>query len=177
MKKLTGFFRHALVVIFFLGCITASAAEKTGHSGFAETPQAGWKAPDFSLQAITGETVKFRDYRGKVVFLYFWAPWCHFCKEEFPQLKKLLNRFKDRGLSVIAIAVDSRGNVDSFVKRNRADFPILIDQYGSAVRPYKVKSLPVSFVIGRDGTVLSTITGPKDYLSEEATGFFEELLK
>lgn len=65
--------------------------------------------PDFTVPTIDGQTIKLSDYRGKVVVLDFWATWCPPCRKEVPQLVRLVDRNRERGLEIIGLHIDDRG--------------------------------------------------------------------
>src|SRR5258708_8010116 len=66
----------------------------------------GQPAPDFSLTAVDGKTVKLSDFRGKAVLLNFWATWCEPCKIEMPWFVDLQNKYGPQGLQVVGVAMD-----------------------------------------------------------------------
>jgi peroxiredoxin len=135
------------------------------------------KAPGIKLKDLSGIERSLSEFRGKVVVVHFWATWCEPCKEEFPALGELWRRLGPGGFEVVAVAVDSRKRVARFVREYGVEFPVLIDQYGGAMRSYRVGMIPVSVVIGRDGMVVGTVLGPRDYMSPEAIEFFEALVE
>jgi thiol-disulfide isomerase/thioredoxin len=75
-------------------------------------------ASDFSLQDMSGKTVRLSDYKGKVVLLEFWATWCPPCRASVPGLEKLHKAYKDKGLVLLAVSMDDGGTdeVRSFIK-------------------------------------------------------------
>src|ERR1700749_2575828 len=60
-------------------------------------------APDFTLSTPDGKKVALKDYRGKVVFLNFWATWCPSCRTEMPEMNKLYQEFKGKGFEIVAV--------------------------------------------------------------------------
>ena len=62
-----------------------------------EYPEMDFIAPSFELPSLSGGKVNLKDYRGKVVFINFWATWCATCKVEMPSMQKVYDQFKDRG--------------------------------------------------------------------------------
>jgi len=135
------------------------------------------RAPDFALKDLSGKVRSLAEFRGRVVLIHFWASWCIPCKQEFPALSSLASEFGPRGLVVLGVAGDSRERVEAFLEENRAGFLILIDQYGSAMRDYRVGVIPVSVIVGKDGIIKGTLAGPHDYGSEDARGYFEKTLE
>ncbi|MCL4873467.1 TlpA family protein disulfide reductase [bacterium] len=134
-------------------------------------------APDIRLKDLDGIERSLSDFRGKTVLLHFWASWCEPCRQEFPALSKLASDFRDKGLVVIGVAVDSRRRVMEFLEKSPAGFPVLIDQYGEAKKSYRVGVIPMSVIIGKSGRVEGVLAGPRDYGSPAAAEFFENSLK
>ena len=120
-----------------------------GYSG-----QIGTMAPAFSLVDLNGKVITLEQFKGKVVFLDFWAPWCIPCREELPELDKLNKKFHNEGLEVIGISIDaSEKNVAAFLKKVPLGVHIVIDKKNEVSDAYRVSSLPTGFIIGRDGII------------------------
>ena len=114
----------------------------------------GTVAPAFSLEDLNGKAVTLEQFKGKVVFVAFWAPWCGPCKEELPELGKLYNKYRNDGFEVIGISLDgSRSDVSKFIQKINIEFLILMDKKDAAGNAYRVSSLPVGFLIGKDGII------------------------
>lgn len=93
-------------------------------------------------------------YKGKVVYLDFWASWCKPCRESFPWMNAIEDNYRDRGLVVIAVNLDhDRGLAQDFLQQNPADFKIVYDPGGTLAEKYKVGAMPTSVLIGRDGKI------------------------
>lgn len=161
--------------------VAAQAAAGQGHhqlQPFSVQPaKDAEEAADFALIDMEGKERRLAEFDGKVLLIHFWASWCEPCRLEFPALSRLAADLSGRGFAVVAIAGDSRDRVEGFLKENRANFPVLIDQYGSVMRKYRVSLIPVSVIVGRDGLVQGTLVGPRDYGSGEARAYFEKILK
>src|SRR5271167_2136714 len=120
-------------------------------------------APDFSLEALDGKTLRLSDLRGKAVLLNFWATWCGPCKIEMPWFVDFQNQYGSQGLQIVGVAMDdaSKEDIGKFAKDLGVNYPILIgkesvgDQYGG------VPALPETFLIGRDGKIIDKIIGLK----------------
>ena len=111
-------------------------------------------------------------YKGKVVYLDFWASWCTPCLRSFPWMNDLADSYKAKGLVVIAVNVDhQRDLAQAFLRQHPADFHVAYDPDGSLAEHYNVEAMPTSFLIGRDGKVHYVHSGfyPKkidDYLAQ-----------
>jgi cytochrome c biogenesis protein CcmG, thiol:disulfide interchange protein DsbE len=93
-------------------------------------------------------------YKGKVVYLDFWASWCTPCKLSFPWMNDLARTYAQQGLVVIAVNVDhDRAAASAFLHDTPASFPVIYDPDGKIAEQFKVKDMPTSVLIGRDGAV------------------------
>lgn len=126
----------------------------------------GKVAPDFELPDLSEQEVRLSDYRGKVVFLNFWATWCKPCKEEMPSMEVLYRTYKDDGLVVLAVSIDrvtTKDDIPPFVKSMDLSFPVLVDSWGQTDKRYKLMGVPETYIIDRDGVLRGKIIGPRDW--------------
>jgi thiol-disulfide isomerase/thioredoxin len=109
---------------------------------------------DFEATTLDGRAVRLSDLKGKVVLVNFWATWCGPCVQEMPTLVDVYQKYRDRGLEILAISVDeeaARYKVGRFVKEHELNFPVLYDN--GIAELYNVASYPTSLLIDREGTV------------------------
>jgi len=137
------------------------------------------QAPDFTLNLLNGEETALRDYRGQVVMLNFWATWCAPCRKEMPEMQDLWQKFKDKGFVVLAISEDEghEKRIKGFVKKLGLSFPILLDPQGEVSDRYKSTGLPTTFLIDRDGKVVATVVGLRDWGNAESVALIKSLLE
>ena len=146
------------------GSADAGAASKDGMR----------MAPNADLVLVDQDGVEHRlsDYRGKTVFLNFWATWCGPCQREIPDIEKL---YRDRGenegdLVVLGVAnpkTDSRPNnsdvseadVKAFIDERGITYPVLMDTTGEMFSGYRILSFPTTFMIDKDGNIFGYISG------------------
>jgi thiol-disulfide isomerase/thioredoxin len=103
---------------------------------------------------VNGNVVTLKQFRGKVVFLDFWAPWCDPCREELPALDALYKKYSNDGLEVIGIDIDSSEKLAAeFLRKVPVAFTVLIDKKSIMRREYNFRALPTAFIIGRDGVI------------------------
>ena len=99
-------------------------------------------------------------YRGKVVWVDFWASWCTPCRRSFPWLNEIMVEYADQGFVVVGVNVDTeRGLAEQFLRETPADFPIVYDPEGKLAKEYEVLGMPSSFLLGPDGRVISSHIG------------------
>jgi len=93
-------------------------------------------------------------YKGKVVYLDFWASWCNPCRQSFPWMNELQQRYAANGLVVLAVNVDhNRGDAEDFLRNYDPSFKVLFDPAGSIAQQFNLKDMPTSVLIGRDGKI------------------------
>lgn len=124
--------------------------------------EAGELAPDFSLSDISGNTVKLSDFKGKVVYLDFWASWCGPCKQSFPWMNEMHVKYAGQGLQIVAVNLDTKPeSAKQFLTGNPASFTVLLDPASSTPSKYKIKGMPTSILIGAHGKIVSRHAGFK----------------
>ena len=123
------------------------------------------KAPELTLNLITGKKLSLSDMRGKPVLITFWATSCPGCIKEMPHLVELYNELHGKGLEVIGIAMpyDRPDHVMEMVKRKKLPYPIALDIQAEAVRAFgNVKLTPTSFLIDKQGKIIKHKIGEMD---------------
>ena len=140
---------------------------------------AGTEAIDFTLPDLDGKPVSLKDFRGKVVFLNFWATWCKPCEDEMPSMQSLYEALKDEPFEILAVSVDSEGPevVREFVRRYRLTFPVLHDRRGKIKEIYKTTGVPETFIIDQNGIIAEKVWGPRDWSRHENIEVILDLLK
>lgn len=126
----------------------------------------GKEAPDFALTDLNDKPYRLSDFRGKVVFLNFWATWCAPCREEMPSMEVLYRNFEKDGLVILAVSIDrvtTTKDIPPFVKGMNLTFPVLIDSWGKTDKPYKRMGVPETFIIDRQGIIREIVIGPRDW--------------
>jgi peroxiredoxin len=123
--------------------------------------RAGAPAPGFQLKDLAGHTVRLSDYRGKVVVINFWATWCAPCLAEMPELVKLQQDYKAKGIQVIGVAAatDHRSKAVKITRRLKLNYPGVIGtkRLESAYGIGDV--LPLTVVVDRNGIIRDRILG------------------
>jgi thiol-disulfide isomerase/thioredoxin len=116
-------------------------------------------APPFSLPGLHG-SVTLASLAGRLVYVDFWASWCGPCRQSFPWMATLHERYAAKGLTVVAINVDKdRDAADAFLLEHPAPFVIAFDPSGRTAESFHVATMPSSYLVGRDGAILRTMAG------------------
>lgn len=130
-------------------------------------------APEFVAPAVGGDSLRLSDFRGKFVFLDFWATWCGPCVNELPNLKKLHESFPDGGLTIIGLAHDDPRDVEDSI-RNR-EIPYVNGISDKKIeRAYGIVSWPTTFLIAPDGEIIAkNLRGEKlvDFVKEKISAY------
>lgn len=125
-------------------------------------------APDFTLNDQYGVEHTLSDYRGKVVFLNFWATWCPPCRAEMPDIQKLYEAYgdaEDAEVVILAVATPNVGGesdeavVIAFLEENGYTYPVVMDPTGQVLHNYGISAFPTTFMIDAEGNVFGYVTG------------------
>jgi len=170
--------RIALILVCFFA-LPAAAAVEPGHELDLIKPNRPLQAKDFKVAALDGGRLRLADLKGKVVFLNLWATWCPPCKEEMPAMERLWQRYKDQGLVVIALSMDSAGAkvVKPYIEQSKYTYPVGLDPKMEVAQLYGARSVPSTFIIDRSGALRAIALGPRDWDGKAAFAYFEALLK
>ncbi len=146
-----------------------------------QTPTQKLQAMDFTVTDLKGNQVKLSDYRGKVVFLNFWATWCPWCVKEMPSMETLMtNLQKKYSNQFVILAVDageSVSQVEKWLKGKDLRFHFVLDSKGQVNGMYGVRGLPSTYIVKKNGEILGRAVGARDWSTEAAHNLFEALLK
>ena len=134
----------------------------------AETNEVGIRrgniAPDFSLETLEGEVLSLSEFKGKKVFINFWATWCPPCRAEMPDIQKFS---EDEDVVVLAINLthteDSIVTVDKFIEDREFTFPILTDKNGEVAEQFLIQAYPTSFIVDSNGRIQYVALGALNY--------------
>ena len=142
---------------------------------------AGNKAPDFTLPDLKGNPVSLNGFKGKVVFLNFWATWCKPCEEEMPSMQILYNELKSQNqpFEIVAVSIDSEGPevVQKFIERYNITFTVLHDRNGRIKDTYKTTGVPETFIIDQSGIIAEKVWGPRDWRTRDSVKTIMDLLE
>ena len=121
-------------------------------------------AEDFTLTTLQGEEVTLSDYKGKIVFLNFWATWCEPCIEEMPHMQSVYEKHPDIAMLAVNLTSKDLGIdvVKQFVDDLEVTFPILLDEAHVVGKQYSILALPTSYIIDPEGRVFKEVVGPMD---------------
>ena len=149
----------ALLVVALLGLLATQGCQ-AGLLGHA--------APDFTLVDLEGNMVSLSDFRGETVFINFWATWCPPCRAEMPAIEAVYQKYKDKGVVVIGIDFwESDGLVRQYIQDGGYSWTFVTDATGEVTASYRVKAIPTSFFIDREGVIRAVNIGDMTKLAME----------
>ena len=153
---------HKLILLSFLVLLLSLPA-------FSQVLKVGSNAPDFSLQLQqdgkpSDKTVTLSSYKGKILFLHFWATWCPPCKLELPHMESLAKKLASQGdkakMEFLAVCIsDSQKALTSFMQKNGYTFPSALDEPGLVAMKYGIQGVPTSILISPEGKILKIQIG------------------
>jgi len=185
MKKNLLIWGIALILIVVAIFVTNGYTKETAKTNPQDSSQnkisvaidvsKGEEAMNFTLTDLEGNKVSLKDFRGKNVYLNFWATWCPPCRSEMPEIEKVYQQYKDKGLVVLAVDLgEDKDTVKNFIKDNKYNFRVLLDSDQSVASKYNISSIPVSYFIGKDGKIVAKKVGALQ--EEEMQSYIKELM-
>ena len=175
----------ALIALTIYADRATRLSSKVPTTSHAANEGAGKPAPDIQLKDLNDKNVSLADFKGKVVFVNFWATWCDPCRVEIPWLIEMQAKYADKGFTVVGVAMDDEGKsvVAPFVAKERFDvngqqlpmsYPILIGNDEASNKFGGILGFPTSFLISRDGKQVTRFQWLKSY--DELTQAIESQL-
>jgi thiol-disulfide isomerase/thioredoxin len=138
----------------------------------------GQTAPNCALSPLGGgSAMDLKKYKGKVVYVDFWASWCGPCAQSFPYMNKLHSELHGKGLEIIGVNLDEElAEAQAFLAKTPAKFTVLADAGGQCPQDFGVKAMPSSYLIDRQGVVRHVHLGFKPTEAEQLRKQVEALL-
>lgn len=138
---------------------------------------AGGPTRPLGLKDLEGRLHDLADYRGTVVVVNFWATWCQPCREELPSLERLRDAMRGRRFEVLAVNVaEGESRVRRFLGDVPLRLPVLLDGDGETQRAWKVRGLPATFLLDREGVIRFWHLGELDWAQPAILRTVESLL-
>ena len=151
----------AVVVVVLVGAVVAavlltSAGKKAGRAAEGEA------APNFTLANLQDgkDAISLASYRGKPVLVNFWATWCVPCKDEMPLLEAAHKKWGSKVQFIGIDRQDYRPDALAFVQRTHVTYPSAYDPDGTLDGSYRLRGMPTSVFIDRNGRIVQRVTGP-----------------
>ena len=149
----------ALLALILLGALVVTGCSTTSQGATSIGLNVGNLAPDFTLTDLDGNQVTLSDFRGKAVFINFWATWCPPCRAEMPEIEAVYQAYKDRDVVVIGVDLNESVNeVRQYVEEGGYSWIFVIDT-GLVSRNYRVTAIPTSFFLDKEGIIRDVSIG------------------
>lgn len=140
--------------------------------------EAGNSIPNCLLSPIgSNQTTRLNQYKGKVLYVDFWASWCGPCAQSFPFLNELHQQLKDQDLQIVGVNLDENADdAKAFLEQNPASFTVLADTSKQCAQDFAVKAMPSSYIIDRKGIVHRVHMGFRSGDAQELRQLLDKLL-
>jgi len=148
-----------------------------GHAGLALAESESVSEAEF--RNASGEHLTLADFRGRVVLLNLWATWCGPCRAEMAALDRLQAMHQNDGLAVLAVSVDKSGSAavqHFFEQKGLRNLTPYLDANGATVRAFGARRIPTTLIIDRDGNVVGSLVGPKQWDSPATAALIRRYL-
>ncbi len=133
---------------------------------------------DLKVSDLEGNTLNMQDYKGKVIFLNFWATWCMPCVAELPSIEKLYIQFKEKDIEFLLISNEDPKQVRSYKHRKNYSLPFLIENEASEIpNMYNSPGIPTTFIINKKGEIIKASAGAEDWDDKEFVETLNRLIK
>jgi len=164
-----------LVGMDHIGVYNGKSEAKSGDPKSEEKTM----APEFLLPDLSGGQVSLSDYRGKWVFINFWATWCGPCVMEMPMMDRLNKILEKENFKMLAINMENiePERVKKFIKKLKVDFHILLDRKGQVSDIYGVRSIPMTYMINPKGEVEAVAEGMREWDDPKMVQYFRDMIK
>ena len=154
--------------LFSLVLVGGCSSQYIGD-GEPGAPQIRQPAPDFTLADLEGNQVSLSDFRGKTVFLNFWATWCPPCRAEMPEIEAIHQEYKERDVVVIGVdLLEQEDTIRQYVQQGGYTWTFVIDTTGQVGASYRVAALPTSVFVDSEGIIRGINVGAMTKRSMEA---------
>ncbi len=128
----------------------------------------------WKISNLQGEDFNLGDFKGKVIFLNFWATWCPPCRAEMPGIQELYNDYKDK-VSFILVSNETPGKIIPFLNSKSFNLPVYTPLYQTP-QIFESNSIPTTFIISKDGKIVLKDTGAKKWDGQKARILLDKLI-
>lgn len=179
MKIRRRVFGAVLAACCVFGMPTPTHAADLPPLSHSLTMQAPKPAPALKLKGLDGKMHDLAQFRGRVVLINYWATWCPPCRREMPSMERLMQALKGEPFVVLAVDVgEDAETIETFTGQldTELTFPILLDARSHAMQAWKVAGLPTTFLVDRQGRIVASAVGGREFDHPEIIRTIRDLL-
>lgn len=153
MKKIFSITAMALILSVCVFTVPVSA-----QYFMMQNDLVGQDAEDFTLDTLKDKKVNFEEYRdGQKTVVFFWATWCPHCRVQLEAMTERKEEFKSKGIKVVAVNLGERKKqVARFIKKNKIEMDIFLDESGELEQSYQIIGLPTFYFIDEEGVITAS---------------------
>jgi cytochrome c biogenesis protein CcmG/thiol:disulfide interchange protein DsbE len=178
VKSLHKSWQRAARIFLAVGVLAGTGLASAQSEWKTFSTPGGQIASPLVLQSVTGKTVDLAQFKGQVVLVNFWASWCEPCRDEMPSLDRLQRRLRDKSFTVLGVNIgEGTPRIKQFLKSVPVDFMIVRDPDSAVLKAWRVRMLPASFLLDKNGMLRYQMVGDADWDEEGPQAPILELLK
>ncbi len=170
-------------IAFFIVPLMRNIIARTGFAlSSPEFPKHSEISPlsifDFkgSIKNLDGTITLLSDFRGKVIFLNFWATWCPPCRSEMPSIQKLYNKIKgNKDVKIILVSIEEPETVKNYLSKNKFTMPVYISDKSLPAK-FNVRGIPASFILNAKGHIVFKHIGSARWDDKKSVNFIKGLI-
>ena len=174
----------AFVAVIAAACFSVggkNASPSANCLGPKETLDGELLIGDCTMYDEKSNTVQFSDFRGEYLFVNFWASWCPYCQKEMPAMEQVWLERKSGTFQMLAVSLPMRGETeeaakDFFFTQHDFTYHFAFDRDGKMSALYDVRSIPMSYLVDRDGVVQAVIIGSRTWTSPGCQNLFDAVM-
>jgi thiol-disulfide isomerase/thioredoxin len=157
-----------VILIFLTSCVEKK--EELGE---------GLSAPELVVTDVSsGQKIDVSQFKGKVIFINFWASWCMPCREEMPSIESLYRELinTDKFTMVTILYKDDSMGASEYMRTGGYTFPVYADSDGISAKKYGVTGVPETYLVDKKGTLRKRVIGAADWSSPDARAYINTLI-
>jgi len=133
---------------------------------------------DFTLPLLDGTKITLSQFKGKVVFLNFWATWCGPCRSEMPSMEAVYQKLNNKGFEILAVNLgESKDKVSGFMNEYKLHFPAVLDERQITGSQYNIRAIPTTYIIDRRGLIIGRLVGSINWNTPKIISALEAVLQ
>lgn len=167
-----------ILLLFLAVLLPAVALAGSDIKLLLDTPKEPVPAYQFKSITSAGKAVALADFRGKVVFVNFWATWCIPCLREMPAMERLNRKMKGRPFKMLAVNMqEDKEIIARYSKKHGLTFDMVLDTNGEIAGNYAADKLPLTYLLNKNGDIVKRAVGPREWDSQQAIDLLLKMMQ